>query len=125
MGADTTHQQVDINPRTTTALQPALSGPSQPTSKLAAAPECYRSWYHHTVGQHQLRDTLDPLTNCLGSSPTHQWESTSFGTSYDLQPVILGIDPMYQQADPRRGELTKANNTCEVVLQQPVSALVS
>lgn len=81
VGADTTHQQVDTNRRPTTALQPALSGPSQPTSKLAAALGCYGSWSHQTVGQQQLRVTLGPLTNCLGFCPTHRWNSTSFGTS--------------------------------------------
>lgn len=81
VGADTTHQQVDTNSRPTTALQPALSGPSQPTSKQAAALGCYGSWSHQTVGQYQLRVTLGPLTNCLGSCSTHQWNSTSFGTS--------------------------------------------
>ena len=64
-----THQQVDTGPGTNTAPQPALSGPSQHTSRLAPVPGLPKPQPCPPAGQLLLWDTLDPSACCPEIQP--------------------------------------------------------
>ena len=69
LGPDLAHQQVDTSPRTTIPPQPALSGPSQHTSRPAPAPGHPMLWDPLHADLPTGRST--PALGHLGS-PSHQ-----------------------------------------------------
>ena len=101
LGTSLNHQWADTCPRTTVAPQPAMAGPSPPTSRLALALEPTGLCPHPLAGQHRLWDILSPsATRIHPQSPVgwhklednpdpaamsrtglnHQWPEISSGT---------------------------------------------